>query len=359
MDSQTRVAQGPVKLVRLGPNNFNTLRLALALLVVWSHSFAIHLGSEKSEWVSLLLGGVYNAGNVAVMGFFIISGFLISESWQRSRSLRSYLSKRVRRIYPGYMVATTICALVVAPLFGGAFPNPWTTLGWNFLLQNDVPNAFPTNLVSGAVNGSLWSIPYEFWCYIGVAALGSVLLARRPWLVSLCALLILGQIIQDLTGKRPGLGPLAFLGWPYFWTKMGPCFLLGMIVYAYRDKLPRSFVLLAALSLAAVLACHFSATLATILVAPTLAYAVMMLAFSEQRLPDAATYGDLSYGAYLYAFPIQQMLQATIGKNWGLPLFIAASMLLALGAGCLSWHLVERRFMKKPNTTAPEVLVAT
>lgn len=135
MDSRTRVAQGPLNLVRSGPNNFNTLRLALALLVVWSHSFAIHLGSEESEWVSLLLGGVYNAGNLAVMGFFIISGFLISESWQRSRSLRSYLSKRVRRIYPGYMVATTICALIVAPLFGGAFPNPWTTLGWNLLLQ--------------------------------------------------------------------------------------------------------------------------------------------------------------------------------------------------------------------------------
>src|SRR4051794_23283701 len=96
-------------------NNFDAIRLSMALLVVWSHSFGIHLGSEDTEWISRLLNGRYNAGNIGVMAFFVISGFLIMQSWERSRSARSYFEKRVRRIYPGYLVATTICAFLVAP----------------------------------------------------------------------------------------------------------------------------------------------------------------------------------------------------------------------------------------------------
>jgi peptidoglycan/LPS O-acetylase OafA/YrhL len=148
-------------------NNFDAIRLAMALLVVWSHSFAIHLGDEKMEWISLLLNGAYNAGNLAVMAFFIISGFLITQSFERSRTLRSYMEKRVRRIYPGYLVATSITAFIIAPLFGAQLPNVAKTIGLNLLLRNELPNAFFSNPLPLATNGSLWSIPFEFWCYIG------------------------------------------------------------------------------------------------------------------------------------------------------------------------------------------------
>lgn len=332
-------------LVRVGANNFNTIRLGMALLVVWSHSFALHLGSEKTEWVSLLLAGVYNAGNLAVMAFFIISGFLILQSWERSISWKSYISKRVRRIYPGYIVATTICAFIIAPLFGGRFPDASSTIINNIFLQNRLPDAFPQNVFKGSINGSLWSIPYEFWCYIGVLVAGKWLLRRRLHLVALCLLLALGQVAQDVTGKRPGLGPLDFLGWPYLWTKMAPCFLLGMLVYAYKEVLPRNLALLGLLAVVAVLSCHVSVALATILVAPTLAYAVMIAAFSQRVIPDAAILGDFSYGTYLYAFPIQQMLQATIGRDWPLPFFILVSMFLSLIAAAISWYAVEQHFL--------------
>ena len=323
-------------------NNFDAIRLAMALLVVWSHSFALHLGSEKTEWVSLALNGAYNAGNLGVMAFFVISGFLITKSFERSKSLKSYFEKRVRRIYPGYMVATCICAFIIAPMFGGAFPNAAKTVGLNLLLRNELPDAFQANVYPGPVNGSLWSIPFEFWCYIGVAAVGALLIRNRRGLVGFCVFVMLAKVTQDIAGKTPSLGPIGIIfGWPYLWTKILPSFLLGMIAYAY--ELPRSRSILIGLTGAAISACWLNRHLADMLVAPALAYGVFYIAFSDRiRLRHAARFGDFSYGTYLYAFPIQQILQAT--TNLSLPEFILISAALSLIAGMLSWHLVERHF---------------
>jgi peptidoglycan/LPS O-acetylase OafA/YrhL len=330
-------------------NNFDAIRLTMALLVVWSHSFALHLGSERTEWISLLLNGVYNAGNLAVMAFFVISGFLITQSFERSKTLRRYLTKRVRRIYPGYLVATSICAFLIAPRFGGVFPDVAKTLGLNLLLRNEVPNAFATN-PNQAVNGSLWSIPFEFWCYLGVALLGVLSLATKRWLlVALLLIFMLARIACDLMHVTPGVGYFGVIfGWPYEWTKIGPSFLLGMIAYAYRQELPRSAALLFGLVLTSIAACHLNANVANMLVAPTLAYGVFMVAFTDRiAVHEATRYGDFSYGTYLYAFPIQQMLEATVGRGWSMPVFIAVSFLLSLVSGVLSWHLIERWFLPR------------
>jgi len=337
-------------------NNFDFIRLAMALLVVWSHSFSTHLGSEKTEWISLLLNGVYNAGNLAVMAFFVISGFLITQSYVRSRTLLRYIEKRVRRIYPGYMVATAICAFVLVPLFATDARidalQVAKTIGLNLLLQNYFPpsNAFAQNPFPLAVNGSLWSIPFEFWCYIGVAVLGAMALATRRWfLVSFLVAVMLARIGLDLLGRKPGLGIIGIIfGWPYLWTVILPSFLLGMVAFAFRQELPRSRLLLIGLAAASILACHLNPHVANLLVAPTLAYGVFMFAFTDRvALHGVTRFGDFSYGTYLYAFPIQQMLQASVGRGLSLPAFIIVSFLLSLAAGVLSWHIVEKWFLPR------------
>lgn len=142
----------------LRANNFDALRLLLAVLVVWSHAFALRLGSEDTEWFSLLLAGQYNSGHAAVLGFFAISGFLITASWQKRKSTGQYLKSRIARIVPGYVVAITICSLVVVPLyssrgFGELSAREIGGLVSNVILQNYVikSNAFGDH----AVNGSL------------------------------------------------------------------------------------------------------------------------------------------------------------------------------------------------------------
>jgi peptidoglycan/LPS O-acetylase OafA/YrhL len=344
-------------------NNFDAIRLAMALLVVWSHSFALYLGSEDTEWISVLLGGAYNAGNLAVMAFFIISGFLITRSYTRSRSLMSYMEKRIRRIYPGYLVATTICAFIVVPLYSSIAKldtaELMKTLGLNLLLQGYFPpsNAFTANAFPNAVNGSLWSIPFEFWCYIGVALLGVTSLITKRWfLVGLLASVLISRVALDLLGRKPGLGIIGVVfGWPYLWVCILPSFLLGMVAFAFREALPRSPLILFGIVILAVAACHLNEHMAHLLVAPALAYALFFVAFSERvLLPNATRFGDFSYGTYLYAFPIQQMLYAEIGYQVTLPTYIAASLVLSLLAGIASWYLIERWFLSPSRSRAKQ-----
>jgi peptidoglycan/LPS O-acetylase OafA/YrhL len=346
----------------LRSNNLDALRLALALLVVWSHSFALYLGSESTEWVSVLLGGHHNAGNLAVMGFFILSGFLVTQSYVRSRSLGAYLGKRVRRIYPGYLVATTLCAFVVVPLSSDVAridaAEVVETLGRNLLLRNHVPpsDAFAANPVPHLVNGSLWTIPFEAWCYVGVALLGAASLATRPRvLVGLLAAVLLARVALDLLGWKPWLGPVTtVLGWPYLWVSILPSFLLGMIAFACRDALPRSRLLLAGLVAAAVAAAHLNKHAANLVMAPALAYLLFFVAFSRTvALPNVRRYGDLSYGTYLYAFPIQQVLVAEFGHQLTFPAYLLASLAASLLAGVASWHLVERWFLPPAPQAGP------
>lgn len=343
----------PADPAALRQNNFNTIRLLMALLVVWSHSFALFLGSEDNEPISLLMNGTYNAGNIGVLVFFVVSGFLITHSFQRSNSVRNYMVRRIRRIHPGFIVATTICAFIVIPLYSNMMKMDASEVvkvfGLNALLQNYMPpsTAFATNPSPAAVNGSLWSIPFEFWCYILVAVLGVIGLAKARWLLVTAVLAILfARIGLDVLGRKPGLGIIGdIIGWPYLWTKVLPSFLFGMIAYNLRDLIPRSLGLLLGLLAASLVAAHISATAVHLIFPAAMGYGVFYLAFSPVKLPDAAKWGDFSYGTYLYAFPIQQMLAASYLFTLSFAQLLGLSMILSLGAGIFSWHVVEKHFL--------------
>ena len=349
----------PAEASALRHNNFDAIRLAMALLVVWSHSFALWLGSEGSEPVSLLMAGTYNSGNLAVLAFFTISGFLITLSWLRSESWHDYLWRRIARIHPGYLVAITLSSLVVVPAFSSrAFSvlsaGEMEGLASNLLLRNYIvsSNAFG----GGPVDGSLWSIPYEFWCYLGVMALGLTTLIRwRPVFPTVTAAVIAVRFWLDMTGRRPGGGIIqTIIGFPYFWFNVLPPFFLGGAVYLYREKLPRSRLLMILLILGTIGAAHLPLSeplrtaLTRVLLPPTLTYLTLYFAFSPVlRAPEAARYGDFSYGTYLYAFPIQQMLVVLLKGRVSFAAFVVLSLIASLAAGVASWHLVEKWFLPR------------
>ena len=344
---------------RFGHNNFDAIRLTMALLVVFSHSYALRFGSEDREPMSIATNGFYNSGEIGVWVFFIISGFLIAHSYERSASNRAFMIKRVRRIYPGYLAATTICAFAITPLFAPGFTigigEVVRTIVGNLVLANrfPLPTLFADNPIP-AINGSLWSIKYEFLCYLGVLMLGILALpARRLTALLVYAAIVVAWCWLDLSGRKPG-GPellRAAIGWPYLWFQILPNFLAGMIAYLYRDSIPRSTLLLGTGVIACFTAFHFGGrgaigiVAAHLLAPPVLAYLMLWCAFHPAiALSGAARYGDFSYGTYLYAFVIQQMLVATLDLSF--PLFVLLSLILALSAGVASWWVVERHFLR-------------
>jgi peptidoglycan/LPS O-acetylase OafA/YrhL len=351
----------PKDATSLHSNNFDAIRLGMAILVVWSHSFALYFGSENSESLSRLTNGHYNSGNVAVSVFFIISGFLVSRSYFNSASLSHYFNKRVRRIYPGYLAATSICAFIIIPVFSSAslsalpFSEIAKTVTLNVLLQNYFPpsGVFAENM-SQTVNGSLWSIAFEFWCYIGIAFMGFARIFK--WRVVLLLILVTCVITRswlDATGRKPGGGLLGdIIGWPYIWFSILPCFMSGMVIYLYRDLVRRNKAYLILLTSGFFVACFLPIDallqkIAADLIFPFAAsYFIFYFAFIPSPFQYAGKLGDFSFGTYLYAFPIQQMLLASY-KDISFAGFVSFSVALALSAGVLSWLLFERWFLSR------------
>ncbi len=340
-------------------NSFDSLRLLLALLVIFSHSFPLTRGSNATEPLfrlaapPMLPGDEITLGTVAVWSFFVISGFLITKSWQRSPSPRSFLSKRVRRIYPGFLVAVSVCALIQAFLTGKG------TLGlpglWNFLSNAlqlkmfDSSAVFTGNPFPNVINGSLWSIPYEFWCYLGVMLLGLLALLRRGTSIAgLLCVVVASHIWLDYRGWSPGgmlLGRI--VGFPLFWVRVLPFFLAGTFfaLVEQRIELRPVYALISAVLLV------FTTPFAYL---PYVAYPIfgsyllLYLAFSPALVSlNLGRWGDFSYGVYLYSFPIQQtLIHLFKARLTAIELFFLAAP-TSLAAGVLSWFLVERNFLSR------------
>jgi peptidoglycan/LPS O-acetylase OafA/YrhL len=351
-------------------NNFDFLRVALAALVILSHSFPLLWGSNLHEPFMRATGGQITGGEFAVAGFFILSGFLITGSCVRSRGLADYFRRRVLRIYPGFWVACLFCALVVGPIGSASTAAYWRAfsplrlfLDLLNLREYKSPLAFASNPVH-AINGSLWSIRYEFFCYIGVALLWLVGALRRRFFVAaaFAASLLIYAAQVELRLKIPGGSLTWLIGLPDYWPRLIACFLSGTVAYLYRERIPirRAWV---AASLAGLVVLALLPRLKLLVLAVPLlgSYVLLYLAFAPSiKLHDFARRGDFSYGIYLYAFPIQQLIVAYGGRSLHPLALFTLALPLTVMCAWLSWHTVERPFLAlkpSPRATAAEAPV--
>ncbi len=339
------------------------LRFLLAVAVIYSHCYVIYYGKAvDTEPFMRFSNNQVDLGSVAVDGFFVISGFLIVRSFQFSASLIDYLQKRVLRIYPGFLVAFTLSMLLLAPLgtidsahpqgnFGAYFQNfreKLFVLNLLTLQTQQAPWAFQGNPLPNMANESLWTIQYEFVCYLLVPVLAALGLFKRRWLLlvlfvlayTLLALQDFAQILlwEGYQGK--------VLSHPLYLPKFFTYFLAGACFYVYRTQLPRNTGLLLFSAAALVLSCVMLP--AFNLVAPLAgSYLLFYLAyFPGIRFPHFTRKGDFSYGLYLYAWPLQQLVMAVGGERLSPGLLFAFSMVFTFMAAYASWHLVEKPFLR-------------
>lgn len=323
-------------------NNFDFLRFFFASLVIFAHSYAVlYNGSELGydPFVRYSRSQI-GLGGMAVNGFFLISGFLITRSWIYSKGTADYARKRALRILPALVVVLLLTVFVLGPIAtndrSGYFHNPATYRYLGFMLTthlhatDQLPGVFQANPLPGRVNGSLWTIRCEAICYILVALLGLWGAYRRR-----VSVLVLALAAMVMVAFMNSLGEFADS------FRVSTYFLVGMAFYLYRDRIPydRKW-LIGILSLVAVsLYFHFLSIVSTI----TGAYLLFYFAFNPKiPLHHFARHGDLSYGIYLYAFPIEQLLVAFYRHSLNIYSLTAATFALAAACAALSWRFIER-----------------
>ncbi|MBD7957224.1 acyltransferase [Microbacterium sp. Sa4CUA7] len=338
-------------------NSLNMFRLILAALVLVAHSYYIAGAGEGPH-----LHGE-NLGGWAVAGFFVLSGFLITRSRLRTTAA-SYLLHRIARIFPAFLVCLVATAFVFAPLaaliehgtLAGFLTTPVTPLQYvwaNLTLYIDtytIGATLQSVPYPGAWNGSLWTLFYEFCCYMIVWLLGGLALFRRnAALAGVVYVLSLIMWIAIPAADRLGLdGSFVLL------AKLAPFFLGGAFVYFIVERSGISAVLgVASLVLATLLIVgvpHWGGQAA----APLLAYGLLWLSAVVPQ-PGVIARDDVSYGFYIYAWPVQQLLVLVGVATWGLGLYMLAAALVTLILAWLSWVLVERRAMlwARPRNAVP------
>ncbi|SNC75518.1 Peptidoglycan/LPS O-acetylase OafA/YrhL, contains acyltransferase and SGNH-hydrolase domains [Hymenobacter gelipurpurascens] len=335
-------------------NNFDAVRLSLALIVVLCHLAVL---SEVPAFQPFL---TYLSADFAVKGFFVISGCLVTRSFLSSASGLEYAEKRARRIYPAYFV--TICVAWLIGLAATTLPvreflhTPATykhlLANASFLnfLQPTLPGVFEQHPVP-VMNASLWTIKVELCLYGCVPVL--VLLFRRmgPYATMLLAFAV-ALSWELLLPHIPGLSSKmqAELGRQF--PGALHLFALGALFTIEEQRLGHY---LGRIALASVLAFWLLHDSGLRLVVEPVCYAACVL-FLATRLPfriPVGQWGDLSYGTYLLHFPLIQLFIALGSfhqQSWG---GLALLLLVVLGAAFLLWHSVEKPFLKRNSHYVP------
>ncbi|MEO3775271.1 acyltransferase [Micromonospora sp. B11E3] len=367
-------------------NALGVLRLGLASAVIVGHARPLG-GFDKDQFGHELTAGQTNIGALAVYGFFVLSGFLITGSGLRF-PLGRYAWHRFLRIFPGLWVCLLVTAFVIAPLVAlyergnldGFWHHPQGPV--SYVTANLFP-AWQRSTISGllsetplgqALGGrptsfdtSLWTLRYELACYALVGALlATRVLRRAPRAVVLLAALCWLVLLRDTLGastltaglrNRGSLGPFPVIGQfsVHQLLCLGFLFLLGASARLYRHRIPMHGAL-AALA-GGVLAVSLWQGGFFVLGLPAYAYLLFYLAVALpgpfRRIGRAR---DYSYGIYIYGWPVQQVIALVGGARYGLPVYVLLSVLGTLALAVPSWHLVERPAMRLKDRPLPAAL---
>lgn len=334
-----RARTGPVKPTigrRLDPrsNSLNAVRLVLALLVLVAH------GEELGGYGRQL----QPIGPWAVAGFFCISGYLIALSRRRARGGGDFFLRRIVRIYPAFFVVLVVVAFVVAPLASVVLnAGPWRIDAAALYVARNaglwiVQPALPDMLVQlpypGVWNGSLWTLAYEFACYVVTGLIG--FLAATWGLRTTIALWVGSTAVAVLAG----VGVVNLPHTPATFATLLAFYLSGTLLLVWQDRVPLRPALM--IGAAAVVAAVAVTGAPQAVAGPAMAY-LMIAAGILLPLRRIGARNDISYGIYIYAFPVQQLLALALADR-GVPFIVplALAMALTIPLAWASWLFVER-----------------
>ncbi|WP_415391259.1 acyltransferase family protein [Porticoccus sp. Uisw_050_02] len=331
-------------------NCFDEVRFILAFIVLVAHT-SVLATAEQLAWFT----GYFDS-NFAVKGFFAISGYLVTKSYLSSGSYIQYFEKRIRRIYPAYVLVLIYCVIV------GFLTTDLTLtefvsnsqfvkyLGANLaflnFVQPNLPGSIPLAEVQ-ALNGSLWTIKVELMLYFTVPVL--LILHKR---IGACASLFIcfglgitwylyftqyfpHPIGQTISRQFPGQLPFFAFG--------------SMLGFIALNKVSTVSVIIVSLIYFVLLKSSVENPLREIMTMFIYPFFVLMVAKSRLLSIGIGKFGDLSYGIYLFHFPTIQMLEHLGLYKFNPYVGFLASVVITITLAAFSWHAVEKRFLKRSS----------
>lgn len=333
-------------------NSFGVLRLILASLVLISHSYMFAFGTPMAEPLTAWTG--HSLGQHAVQGFFILSGILVAQSFERSRSLIDFTAARVLRIFPGLTVCVLLTALVLGPMVSQLPTSDYFTSPVlpAYLLKTlslatgsaPLPGVFNELPMPGIVNSSLWTLKFEVLCYAGLALAGLAGLFHSKYRYVTAAVLAALLATVYAADPQPFTDHSFTDNVRYFALYFGT----GTLIYLLRDKLViTGFALV---PLAALFVFAIDTGFAEVATSLLLGYAIVWaanLSFGPMRAWCNKI--DLSFGVYIYAGPIQQALIGA-APAMSASAISCATFAVVLPLALLSWILVEHPALRMRAT---------
>ncbi len=330
-------------------NNFDFLRFLFAVFVVLSHAYPLSGVDETEQWIYKITNGQIVLAQIGLAGFFVISGFFIFQSMQRSKSIFQYYKKRILRLFPALLVLLLITLVIVPFIYSGLgsilnnttylsyFPNNISLYGF----QGVIEGVFDTNHYK-AINGSLWTIRYEFTLYIVISLLFFIKTKQKLLVFLLASAFLLCSVLYlFFIARFSGSSILGMQG--YHILNLGNFFIVGSLLASLKFEKYKSNSLLFGLIVIMTLALYFN--FYNSIKHAVFSMFIIVLGYTPIKgIKDFGKLGDASYGIYIYSFFIQQLLMWFFKLNTiNLAVY---SLILSIVFGYLSWFLVEKRALK-------------
>lgn len=332
-------------------NNFGALRLIFASLVIFSHSPELIDGNRNHEVLTQIFGTI-SLGELAVSGFFLISGYLIIKSYENSPSVMFFLTKRALRILPGFIAASAFCIFIVAPLSGGIqvinnlLVSDWLKLLFGLAIL-DIPRidgVFSSNAVQ-SINGSMWTIWLEFLCYLSIPIFAYLGLYKKKLFI-ITGLMVASIFLFLSIYEKDVWIPYPFRISAVASSRLLLAFMIGSAFHLFRDKIQWSLAL-STVAFVCLIACLFYKPLSFAGLYVFGGYLLFNFAlnFKNVFLNHIGQKNDISYGVYLYAWPAQSLI---IQYYPNMHHFYVSLITLCIAAtlGYFSWVHIEKPFAK-------------
>lgn len=324
-------------------NNLDIFRLIAAAMVIYGHAYAVLPTEGKLDFLKRLLVFDYS-GSLAIKTFFFLSGLVVTNSLVEKKDACQFLMSRFFRIWPALAVVLAAMAFVLGPLLSAHppheyFSNPaiyeYFLHGLIMDMQYDLPGVFQDNALS-SVNGSLWSIPYEIYAYVALLAaflLGST--RSRPLSIGLFLVIL----VDSATGNT-----LLFTWLPQNTeiTMLAPCFAAGSFFTLFKDRIQVHFQ--GTIGAWALYFLFMKSSYNFYFFYLAVFYSILFFS-SRKALLKFKPAIDISYGMYLWGWPVQQVM-AQYFPEQGISFNQLASAAIAALLGYVSWHFIERHFIR-------------